>query len=407
MPSVVSSRAPVDGHVEPGFEAVADEFARNFTQRRELGAACAAYVGGRKVVDLWGGHSDRARRHRWREDTLVIVYSTSKGLAAMTVALAHSRGLIDYDERVSKYWPEFAQAGKESITVRQLVAHQAGLCAVDGRLDVRILADFDELARILARQKPAWAPGTRHGYHALSLGFYEGELIRRVDPEHRTLGRFFADEIAAPLGLEFYFGVPADVPDSRIAEVKVYRGAEVLLHLDSMPPKMVLGFARRRSLTARAFGNPPLRSAADLNRPKYRAVEIPAGAGVGQVRGVARAYGELATGAPTLGLSDATLAELHAPAPAPSGGSVDLVLHVESAFSLGFLKPSPRFLFGSSQRAFGHTGAGGSFGYADPDLELGFAYAPNKHGFHLRDDPREKSLRDALYRCIGAARMVA
>jgi CubicO group peptidase (beta-lactamase class C family) len=397
---ITTSHAPVDGHVEPGFEPVADEFVRNFTQRRELGAACAAYLGGQKVVDLWGGHSDRARRRRWREDTLVVVFSTSKGLAAMAVALAHSRGLIDYDERVATYWPEFAQAGKEAITVRQLVAHQAGLCAVHGRLDPAILADFDELARILARQRPAWKPGTRHGYHAISLGFYESELIRRVDPDRRSLGRFFADEIAAPLGLEFYFGVPPDVPDSRIADIKAFGRAEVLLHLDTMPPGMILGFARRRSLTARAFGNPPLRSAADLNLPKYRAVEMPAAAGVGQVRAVARAYGEFAMGAPALGLSDATVAELNAPATAPSGGSRDLVLHVDSAYSLGYLKPSTLFPFGSSQRAFGHTGAGGSFGYADPDLELGFAYAPNRLGFHLRDDPREKPLREALYRCI-------
>ena len=402
MAAPVAARAPVDGHVEPGFEPVADEFARNFSKRGELGAACAVYVGGEKVVDLWGGHSDRARRQRWQEDTLVVVYSTSKGMAATAVALAHSRGLIDYDERVAAYWPEFAQQGKERVTVRQLIGHQAGLCAVHGRLDPPILADFDRLAEILARQKPAWKPGTRQGYHALSLGFYEGELIRRVDPEHRTLGRFFAEEIAAPLELEFYFGVPRDVPDSRIADIKAYRRAEVLLHLDAMPPGMVLGFARRRSLTARAFGNPPLRGPGDLNLPVYRALELPAASGVGQVRSVARAYGELASGAPTLGIGADTLAELHAPASTPSGGAFDLVLRVETGFSLGFLKPSSRFRFGSSDRAFGHTGAGGSFGFADPDLELGFAYAPNKLGFHLRDDPREKPLRDAAYRCIGA-----
>ncbi|HEX8074486.1 MAG TPA: serine hydrolase domain-containing protein [Thermoleophilaceae bacterium] len=394
--------ASVEGHVEPGFEPVADEFARNFTKRGELGAACAAYVGGEKVVDLWGGHSDRARRRRWREDTLVLVYSTSKGMAAMAVALAHSRGLIDYDERVAAYWPEFAEAGKGQITIRQLLAHQAGLCAVHGRLDPTVLADFDELARILARQRPAWRPGTRHGYHALSLGFFESELIRRVDPEHRTLGRFFADEIAAPLGLEFYFGVPEDVPDERIAEIKAYRRGEVLLHLNVMPPAMVAGFTRPRSLTFRAFGNPRLRGPADLNLPEYRAVELPAGAGVGQARGVARAYGEFAVGGPSLGLVDDTLAALAAPAAEPSGGAKDLVLRIETAYSLGFLKPSRPFRFGTSDSAFGHTGAGGSFGYADPDLELGFAYAPNRLGFHLFDDPRDKPLRDALYRCIGA-----
>jgi CubicO group peptidase (beta-lactamase class C family) len=165
---------------------------------------------------------------------------------------------------------------------------------------------------------------------------------------------------------------------------------------------MVLGFARRRSLTARAFGNPVLRGPGDLSLAKYRAVEIPAGAGVGDARSVARAYSELATGAPTIGMTSDTLAELAAPARRPSGGWHDLVLRLDSAFSLGFMKPSPGFRFGTGESAFGHTGAGGSFGYADPERRLGFAYVPNKLGFHLHDDPREKPLRDAVYRCLGA-----
>jgi CubicO group peptidase (beta-lactamase class C family) len=331
----------------------------------------------------------------------VVVYSTSKGMAAATVALAHSRGLIDYDERVATYWPEFAANGKDAVTVRQLLAHEAGLCAVDRPLTPRTLADPDAVAEAIAGQRPAWTPGTRHGYHALSLGFYEGELIRRVDPSRRTLGRFFQDEIARPLGIEFYFGVPASVSDDRIAQVKAYRRAEVLLHIGPMPAAMLLGFARPSSLTYRAFGNPRLRGPADLNRPEFRAVELPAATGVGQARAVARVYGDLASGGEVLGIDSRTLAELAAPAVQPSGGSRDLVLRVEVAFSLGFLKPSPLFPFGSTGAAFGHTGAGGSFGFADPDTELGFAYAPNRLGFHLRDDPREKPLRDAAYRAVG------
>jgi len=391
----------LNGHVAPGFERVADEFARNFGERRELGAACAVYLGGEKVVDLWGGYRDRARSKPWEEDTLVIVYSTSKGLAAATLALAHSRKFLVYDERVSNYWPEFAENGKERITVRELLAHQAGLCAIDERLDPTVLADLDAVAAAIARQRPAWEPGTRHGYHGLSLGFYEGELIRRVDPAHRSLGRFFAEEIAAPLGIEFYFGVPPTVPEERIAQVRSYRRPEVLFHMDVMPRGMVLGFMRRRSLTARAFGNPKVRGPADLNTAEYRALELASATGVGQARAVAAVYAELATGGRKLGYGGETLAELSAPPSTPSGGSRDLVLHVETAFSLGFLRPSALFRFASSDRAFGHTGAGGSFGFADPDLELGFAYTPNRLGFHLRDDPREKALRDAVYGCIG------
>jgi hypothetical protein len=191
---------PVDGRVGRGFEAVREAFVGNFTQRRELGGACCAYRRGEKVVDLWGGIRNKQTGEPWEQNTMVVVHSATKGLAAMTLAIAHSRGWLDYEERVCTYWPEFAQQGKERITVRQLLAHQAGLFAINEPVDRRIVADLDRLADVLARQKPAWEPGTRQAYHALSLGFYEGELLRRVDPQHRSLGRFFQDEIASPLG---------------------------------------------------------------------------------------------------------------------------------------------------------------------------------------------------------------
>jgi CubicO group peptidase (beta-lactamase class C family) len=392
----------IDGYVAPGFEEVREEFRKNFTRRRELGAACAAYVRGEKVVDLWGGYRDASRQDRWQEDTLVMVYSTSKGMAGLTVALAHSRGLLDYEATVASYWPEFAQNGKGSITVRQLLAHQAGLSGLDVRLDARLLADPDALADALARQRPAWKPGTRQGYHALTIGWYEGELIRRVDPSHRSLGRFFAEEVAAPLGLEFYIGLPASVPSSRVASIYGGSAASILSHVRTMPPGMMAAFLRPRSHTSRAFTNPRMRGPADLDRPAYRAVEIPAGGGIGQVRSIARAYADLAAGGRELGLSGETFEELTAPPRPPSGNPRDLVLWVPAAYSLGFVRPTGEFTFGVSARSLGHPGAGGSFGFADPEAEVGFAYAPNRLGHHLRDDPREKALRDALYRCVGA-----
>lgn len=395
------------GYVEPGFEDVRDEFRANFAHRGELGAACAAYVGGRKVVDLWGGYRDASRQDRWEEDTLVLVYSTSKGMAATAVALAHSRGLIDYDERVATYWPEFAQNGKGGVTVRQLLSHQAGLSGLDVQLNPRKLADLDGLAHALARQKPAWKPGTRQGYHALTLGWYEGELIRRIDPEHRSLGRFFAEEVAAPLGLEFYFGLPADLAPARVASVKGASIASMLTAWRTMPAGMIASFLRPGSHTQRAFLNPRMRNVADLDRPVYRAVEIPAGGGIGQVRSIAKAYADLAAGGHELGLTDATMAELTAPPRPPSGNQRDLVLWVPAAYSLGFVRPTGDFEFGSGPRAFGHPGAGGSFGFADPDAGVSFAYAPNRLGHHLRDDPREKALRDALYRCLERAPVAA
>src|SRR6185295_6091753 len=169
------------------------------------------------VGDVWGGTRTKQTGEPWERDTMVVIFSATKGLAAMTLALAHSRGWLDYDERVCSYWPEFAQQGKEQITVRQLLAHQAGLFAFDEPVDRSVVADLDRLAALMARHKPAWEPGTRQAYHALTLGFYEGELIRRVDPRHRTLGQVFHDEIAVPLTAEVYLRLPEDMPNARLA----------------------------------------------------------------------------------------------------------------------------------------------------------------------------------------------
>ena len=396
----------VCGSVVPGYEAIRYAFERNLSEGRELGAACAAYVGGEKVVDLWGGVRDARSGARWDEDTLVIVYSTSKGLAAMTLALLHTRGHLDYDERVSTYWPEFAQAGKERITVRQLLAHEAGLPVVEDPLDPKILADFDRLAEVLARQRPLWEPGTRHGYHGICLGWYQGELVRRVDPEHRTLGRFFAEEIAGPLGLDVHFGVPDDVPKRRIARIE--RAAiRSLPGLRDLPPRMALAMANPRSVTFKTFANPRVYSPASFDSRHYRHVEFPSVGALGTARGVARAYMAFAAHPPELGLSDATLAELTAP-PRPSArGWHDEVLKIDTAFSLGFARPRPGELDFASPRAFGHPGAGGSFAFADPENEVSFAYVMNRMGYHIANDPREKALRDALYRCLDRERRAA
>ena len=190
----------IEGSVKKGFESLRQAFIENFTRRGELGGACCIYQGGEKVVDLWGGLRDRESGEPWREDTMVVVHSTTKGLAAMVMALAHSRRWLDYEERVCTYWPEFAQNGKERITIRQLLAHQAGLFAFDEPVNREVIADLDRLAQVMARQRPAWEPGERQAYHAISLGFYEAEIIRRVDPAHRSLGQVFDEEIARPLG---------------------------------------------------------------------------------------------------------------------------------------------------------------------------------------------------------------
>jgi CubicO group peptidase (beta-lactamase class C family) len=358
-----------------------------------VGASCTVYYRGEKVVDLWGGYRDQKAKSPWDEDTLVLVFSTTKGLASMTLALAHSRGLLNYDERVSTYWPEFAQQGKGNITVRQLLSHQAGLCVIDEHLTPDVLADPDARASIIAKQKSIWEPGTKHGYHFNTLGLYESELIRRIDPLHRTLGKFFQDEIAEPLGLEFYIGLPPQIPHTRLASMIVFTPLEILFGLGRIPLRTAWALLDPHSLTYRAFYNPnPAEIGPEL--------EFPSGSGIGLVRSIAKAYGVFAAGGRDLGITRETLDELYRPAIQPSLGSLDEVLHVETAFSLGYLKPCAALRFGSSSQAFGMNGTGGSVGFADPGPQIGFAYAPNRMIFGFFGDARAEALEKAVYRCV-------
>jgi CubicO group peptidase (beta-lactamase class C family) len=387
--------AAVDGTVAPGFEEVRVEFEKNFTERGEIGAAVAAYFRGEKVVDLWGGRRSPGGGAPWNRDTMVVVMSTTKGLSAMTCALANSRGWLDYEAPVARYWPEFAQNGKAEITVRQLLGHEAGLVLLDEKLSIDRLRDLDDVARVLARQKPAWKPGTRHGYHAMTVGMYMQELIRRVDPQRRTLGRFFHEEIAEPLDIEFYIGLPPEVPDSRLATFKPLSRARAVLALRNTPAALIGKVLLPGSLLRRSLTTP---SDADFNDRRCLEVELPAGNGVGTARAIARAYSAFARGGTEVQLSPETFARLTAP-PNPALRE-DQVLGIPAYYSLGFLRPGPEVAFGSSPRAFGTPGAGGSFGFADPDVCLGYAYVMNKLDFWLLDDPREKPLRDAVYRAI-------
>jgi len=389
----------ISGYANPGFEEVRDAFADNFERRGELGAACCVYHCGEKVVDLWGGIRDKATGEPWEEDTMVIVFSATKGVAALTMALAHSRGLFDYDERVGTYWPEFRQGGKEDITVRQLLAHQAGLFVLDEPLDAVLLSNLDRLAAVLARQKPAWEPGTCQGYHAVSIGFYEGELLRRVDPEHRSIGRYFQDEIAKPLELDFYIRVPEEIPDSRLAPMYRPRAERMMLTLFTMPPSLALAGMNSRSNLRRALLGSELPETEARGRVYARNLEVPAGGGVGTARSLARVYSEFATGGKELGLREETLGELAAPAVLPTLRSRDECLRVEAHYGLGFSKPGPGYAFGHPS-SYGAPGSGGSFGYADPHYRIGFGYVPNQMGTHL-DDPRADALRKATYRSIG------
>lgn len=387
--------ATIDGLVAAGFEEVRGEFEHNFTERGEIGAALAAYWRGEKVVDLWGGRRAPTGDAKWEEDTMVVVNSTTKGLAAMTLAVANARGWLDYDARVARYWPEFAQNGKSAITVRQLLGHEAGLVLLDEKLTIAKMRDLDSVARLLARQKPAWRPGTRHGYHAMTVGMYMQELIRHVDPAHRTLGRFFQEEIAEPLQLEFYIGLPSRIPDTRLAKFKPFSPGRAILALRNTPRALIRKVLNPWSLLRKSLAVP---SDADFNERRSLEVELPAGNGVGTARAIARAYSAFADGGAEVGITAQTFARITA-AP-PIARAQDEVLGVPTYFSLGFARPGPDVAFGSTARAFGSPGAGGSFAFADPDVRLGYAYVMNKLDFWLIDDPREKALRDAVYRSI-------
>jgi CubicO group peptidase (beta-lactamase class C family) len=387
-----------NGHVSEGFEIVRAVFDENFARRGELGGACCAYYQGKKVVDLWGGVCNRHTHKPWQRDTMVIVYSATKGLAAMTLALAHSRGWLDYDERVCTYWPAFAQQGKERVTVRQLLAHQAGLFTLDEPLTRALVADLDRLAIVLARQKPAWEPGTRQAYHGITLGFYESELLRRIDPRHRSLGQFFQDEIASPLGLDVYIRLPEDVPNLRLATiarptwVEMLRGFPLRFALDTMNPRSNI----RRSLLGSELAH-------DEPHVYARNLEVPSGGAVGTARAIAHAYSVFATAGRELGLRPDTLALLAAPAIPPARGFYDECMKADGVqFSLGFMKSTPGLPFGSAS-SFGSPGAGGAMGFADPVAGVGYAYITNKMGTRLTGDPRDLALREALYSSIRAS----
>lgn len=399
----------IHGEVSPGFEQVEEEFRGNFTSRREIGAAVAIYHHGERVVHLWGGYRDPETEDPWSEDTLVQFFSGTKGVAAMTMALARSRGVLDYDEEISRHWPEFAEGGKASITIRQMLSHQAGLCAIDSDIGYETMADWDQLTGMLARQRPLWEPGTRHGYHCWNQGWYLSEILRRADPENRRLGRYFQEEIAGPLGLEFHIGIPRElsVPlDPRIASVVPVNRLGVMMRpwrLRHQPYlKRILSPWGRRSITYRAVMNPRCLTEHDnFNKRAFRELEIPSANGIGDVNSVARLYATFAAGGKELGIDQRTFISLTEPPVPPPSGWLDEVLRVKMGYSLGFLKAIPGYEFAPSDKAFGFGGAAGGFAFADPEAEVGYAYAPNRVDIYGGGrDPREAALRNALYTCL-------
>ena len=398
----LQSNPNISGNVSPDFERVRYEFERNFVDRGETGAACTIFHRGVKVVDLWGGYQCVKTRKRWTDQTLTLSFSVSKGMAAAVMAVAHSRGLFHLDEAVAAYWPEFAQADKKKITVRQLLDHRAGLISIRPSLNASVLADHDALANVLASQRPQWTPGFRHGYHTLSLGWYQNELIRRLDPDKRSIGTYFQDEIARPLGIEYFIGLPMGVDVERVSSIKGFHRVALIAHLNELPPRMVLAGIWPRSLVSKSIRILRVNNPAELGSAEYRHLEIPSANGIGQARAVAKVYDILARGGKELKIQPSTYRELIAPSLLPKLGGYDAIMKLDTKYNFGFSRPSTDFQFGVDDRAFGCPGAGGSFGMGDPTAQVGFAYLTNKMGFRLFDDPRERAVRQACYESLAA-----
>jgi CubicO group peptidase (beta-lactamase class C family) len=395
------------GDVDDGYGKIADAFRDNLNSGKEIGAAVAVYRDGRKVVDLWGGFREASTGAPWEQDTLITVFSATKGVAALAIAVAASRGVLSYDAKVADYWPEFAQAGKGDVTVRQLLGHQAGLAVINPPLTFSDLTDPAAMSAKLAAQAPMWPPGTRHGYHALTLGWYESELIRQTDAQGRTMGRFFGQEVAGPLDLDFYIGLPSHVSRDRLAYLQTPTKVMALRQLLTMPPRQVIALVNPFGLSKQAIALADGVKDVDINSDEIRALEIPAGNGTGSARSLAKLYGDAATGGTQLGLTSDVLDALKAPAVPPTKGVRDFLGQADTLYSLGFNKPTSKWIFGSSDAAFGTPGAGGSFAFADADTGVGFAYVMNRMGLYPFSDPRELGLRQALFRDVLGARAQA
>ncbi len=401
--------AAIHGHVAPAFQGVADAFAENFRARGEVGASVCVFHRGEKVVDLWGGWADLASDRPWEADTLSILFSATKGLAAMTVLDLVARGALHYDAPVADVWPGFARAGKAHITLRTLMNHRAGLHGVDIPFTLDTFARPGAVAPALELQRPRWAPGEDQGYHAVSYGLYAGEVVRRVTGER--LGAVFADRIARPLGLadDLFIGTP----DSAEPRVATLYPADTKTRLTQIVPRALGGrthdgrvfraVLRRRSDTARAFANPAALGPAGVHRygtREVRALDLPWCNAVGNARSLAAAYAGLLGTAGAPGLIDR--AHLEPIFSRQSWSQDDRVLLKPLGWSQGFLKEEPH-LFSSDLQSFGHAGAGGILGWVSPRHELAIGYVMNRMDFRVRS-PRAIALAmaaDAAARAIG------
>ena len=379
----------VDGVCDERFGKVRELFEAAFARGDEVGASLAVCLEGEPVVDLWGGHRDAARRDPWRRDTLVKVASTSKAVTAFLAHVLMTAGRLDVDHPVAGYWPEFAQAGKDDVRVRHLLSHTSGLCTWREPIAFEDCADWAKVTGLLAAQAPLWTPGERNGYHMVTFGYLVGEVVRRITG--RSVGGYLR-EVAGPLGLDMHIGAGAEL-DARIADDVPDFGDQTAAD--------VWGAMDPESIAVKTFTNPP--APAEMTseqRLLWRRMELPAGNAHTNARSIARMFGVYANGGTLDGsrvLSPAVVAE----ASSVQSATVDAVFGVVAQFTLGFLRNQHGLVYGPHEETVGHSGTGGSFGFADPVSRLSMGYAPNRLLAGLAGDPRTLPLIAAVYECLG------
>jgi CubicO group peptidase (beta-lactamase class C family) len=396
----------IQGTCAPQFAEVRTEFERNFAERGEVGASVHVTLGGEPVVDLWGGVADPATGRLWSEETVVHVWSCTKAATSLTAHVLASRGELDLNAPVTRYWPEYGANGKDATLVRHVLSHQAGLPAVTAPLPAGAFYDWDLMTSTLAAQQPLWEPGTRHGYHGLTFGFLVGEIVRRVTG--LTLGRFFEKEVSGPLGLDFWIGLPEDLEPHVAHTIPVDPTQPGVL----LPSLYVTALTRPESPPGlMLLNNGGYMAPGESDSRTAHAAEMGAVGGISNARGLACLYRPLALGGAWDGV------RLVEPEQLPQMSNVavaglDAVVGVPTRFALGFQKaidnahlpPNDREGLLLPEEAFGHNGMGGSLGFADPEAQVSFGYAMNRQGPGLGVNECGQSLVDAVYRALGYRR---
>jgi len=391
----------IHGTVAPGFEKVRAAFQKNFDDGNEIGAAFSAYHQGRKVVDLWGGVADPATGAPWDEDTIVLTFSTTKGATAVCANKLAQEGLLDVDAPVVEYWPEFGANGKQDVPVSYLLSHQAGLAWVDGEMTAEEALSWEPVVAALAAQAPAWEPGSQHGYHATTYGWLVGEVIRRITG--KSVGTYFREAIADPLGLDFWIGLP-ESEEPRVAPLSQMFPAEVTIEKlrepgDDPVAQLIAAFIGPDTMLGRALFAPggALMDQAVWNSRAVRAAEVPAANGVGDARSLARMYAACVSEVD--GIRLLSTEQVKRATTQQTSGPNKILMDMDVQFGLGFMVTSSLMTLGGPN-SFGHFGMGGSVGWADPDAELGFGYVMNRMDLGMAGDQRSYSLINACYESI-------